>query len=179
MFQVDPLAIERGKAEAERLRRSLKREETFIKLAADEPELWHKPFPLRSYSRVLAAQWVSQRPDEAAYTTPPRLLYQVLKKLMVSHLGVCVQRIFRLLLMLHRSSMTFPMELAAHDQAMLSSLQSVLQRLKDTTLTVFSEALARLQSLQMYVLTCSHHLIMNDMGRMSILALACISNGVQ
>jgi hypothetical protein len=159
VLQVDPLAIERGKAEAERLRRSLKREETFIKLAADEPELWHKPFPLRSYSRVLAAQWVSQHPDEAAYTTP-RLLYEVLEKIMLSNMGVCVQRIFRLLLMLHRSSMTFPMELAAHDQAMLSSLQSVLQRLKDTTLTVFSEALARLQSLQMYGLTHSHHLVM-------------------
>lgn len=81
------------------------------------------------------------------------------KIIIVPHLGVCVQRIFRLLLMLHRSSMTFPMELAAHDHAMLSSLQSVLQRLKDTTLTVFSEALARLQSLQMCVLTRSHHVV--------------------
>lgn len=53
-----------------------------------------------------------------------------------------------MLVMLHRSSLTFPMELAEHDHRMLASLQSVLGRLKQVTLTVFTEALARLQALR-------------------------------
>lgn len=67
---MDEAALERGRQEAENLRRSLTREEAFIKLAGEEPELWHRPFPTGIYSRVLASQWVrreEQTPAEAGY----------------------------------------------------------------------------------------------------------------
>ncbi len=81
-------------------------------------------------------------------TDEPELWHKPFQREAYQKVLVIQLHMHRYLLMLHRAAASFPTELAEWDLAMLQAYESIIHRLQRTVEAVFTEALARLQSLK-------------------------------